>query len=135
MRNRNASLFSMEEDITIKLQAQHEPWRWHLSYSNYFRAIYFIFGLMGFLGEKTINFTTHRYVYTIFNIRPPGEADDPFDTDTNYCHYHEPHKDYLYNQDWIDFIIHLFQSGVFDMENLKKSYDRKDSLNAEDYEP
>jgi len=30
---------------------------------------------------------------------------DPFETNTKYCHYDEAHKDYLFQQCWIDFLI------------------------------
>jgi len=45
------------------------------------------------LVEKILNHPRHRYIYTVFGIRPPGGADDPFDTNTDYCHYDEPHDD------------------------------------------
>jgi len=54
-------------------------------------------------GEKILNHPRHRYIYTVFGIRPPGGVDDPFDTNTDYCHYDEPHDDYVYNDKWIEF--------------------------------
>ncbi len=87
------------------------------------------------LGEKTINLVTHRYLYTVFNVRPPGNAEDPFDTNTNYCHYDEPHNDYVYSQDWVDFIIHLLQSNAIDMGHVKKYFNEGKSLNIEEFEP
>lgn len=87
------------------------------------------------IGEGALNFVTHRYLYTIFSIRPPGGAEDPFDTNTNYCHYDEPHNDYVFNQDWVDFIIHLLQTDAMDLEDAKEYFDDGETLDIEEYAP
>lgn len=85
-------------------------------------------------GDKTLNHPAHRYIYSVFKVRPPGDAEDPFDTNTDYCHYDETHHDYVYNEDWANFLIHLLQSGVT-LESIKEKFDREEALNIEEYEP
>ena len=85
-------------------------------------------------GEKILNHPRHRYIYTVFGIRPPGGAEDPFDTNTDYCHYDEPHNDYVYNDKWIEFLIHFLQS-VITIDEIKEQFDSGGILNIEEYEP
>lgn len=87
------------------------------------------------LGEKAINLVTHRYLYTIFDIRPPGDSDDPFDTNTHYCYYDETHNDYVFNQDWVKFIIHIFQTKAIDMDEIKDYFGDSEILDIDEYEP
>ena len=87
------------------------------------------------IGEGTLNFVTHRYLYTIFKVRPSGGAEDPFDTNTNYCHYDEPHNDYVFNQDWVDFIIHILQTEALDVEYTKEFFDNGEILDIEAFAP
>ena len=48
-----AVLFSVEEETTAATQAVRSPqfWKWHLSYSKCFGAVYLSFGLLGVLGS------------------------------------------------------------------------------------
>lgn len=48
----------------------------------------------------------HKCLYTIFSIRPVGVSKDhdPFNTNTSFCHYDEPHDDYLYQENWLEFV-------------------------------
>ncbi len=50
--NRKLSLFSSEEEKTADIRSQHGwlPWRWHMSYSECFGSMYFVFGILGALG-------------------------------------------------------------------------------------
>jgi hypothetical protein len=49
---KSIALFSAEEEKTtgIRSQPSWKPWGWHLSYSDCFRVVYFVFGALGFLG-------------------------------------------------------------------------------------
>ena len=48
---------------------------------------------------------THMRCWKKYKVRPPGGSKTPQDTDTKYCVYDKPHKDYLYTQEWIDFLV------------------------------
>lgn len=85
------------------------------------------------MGEGTLNLTTHQYFYTVFDVRPPRNADDPFDTNTDYCHYDEPHRDYVYNENWVQFIVHVLQSNLLTLDQLKGYFDAKEKLDIEEY--
>ena len=85
-------------------------------------------------GEKILNHPRHRYIYTVFSIRPLGGADDPFETNTDYCHYDEPHNDYVYNDKWIEFLIHLLRSDIT-IDDIKEQFDSEEILDIEEYEP
>ena len=85
-------------------------------------------------GEKKLTHTSHRYIYTVFQIRPSGDADDPFETNTDYCHYDETHKDYVYNEDWADFLIHIIQSGIT-TELMKEKFNNQEKMEIERYQP
>lgn len=84
-----------------------------------------------------LNHTDHKYLLCIFNIRPYPEflADtDPFDTNTKYCHYDEAHKDYLYQDEWVDFLIQFITANKIPRNDWKELYKQKKLLKIEDYE-
>ena len=85
------------------------------------------------LGNKILNLTNHRYFYTIFNVRPPCNDDEPFNTNTDYCHYDEPHRDYVFNEDWVNFIVHVLQSGILTVEQIKTHFKNNEKLNIDEY--
>lgn len=87
------------------------------------------------LGKGTINQATHRYLYTIFSIRPKKDSEDPFDTNTDYCHYDEAHDDYVYDEDWANFIIHVLQTEAIVIDQIKEHFAKGEKLNIKDYEP
>ena len=87
------------------------------------------------LGEGFINHPAHKYLYTVFSIRPPGGADDPFDTNTDYCHYDETHGDYVFGENWAEFIIHIYQSKIFTKEKIKTKFDANKKLYPDKYKP
>ncbi|QIN81849.1 DUF3644 domain-containing protein [Rubrobacter tropicus] len=75
---------------------------------------------------------THTCLHQLLGIRPAPDADDPFDTNTAYCHYDEAHGDYLYQDEWPDLIVDLLQSGrlvVEDVHNAKRNGEQWD-INA-----
>ena len=87
------------------------------------------------LSDGFLNHPEHRYLYTVFSIRPHGGADDPFDTNTDYCHYDETHGDYVFSESWADFIIHIYQSKTITKEKIKTKFDAKKRLNPAKYAP
>jgi len=84
---------------------------------------------------KDFNHYDHKCLCTIFSIRPFSAAKekDPFETDTRYCNYDEVHDDYLYQEDWIDFLISNINSGKFDKLFWTNSYKNEDKLSIKDY--
>ncbi|WP_319466170.1 DUF3644 domain-containing protein [uncultured Pseudodesulfovibrio sp.] len=71
------------------------------------------------LVNEVITTTHHGWIVRVFNVRPKGNADDPFETDTRFCHYDEPHDDYLYNDAWVDFLVSLFQDGKLSLDQIR----------------
>ena len=76
---------------------------------------------------------THTCLHRLFEIRPPGNTDDPFETDTSFCHYDEPHDDYVYQDTWPKFIINILQPGLTSIKKIHSAYRRKEKWNISDY--
>jgi len=87
------------------------------------------------LGNETITITHHGWIVRVFNVRPKGNADEPFETDTRFCHYDPPHCDYVYNDAWVDFLVSLFQEDKLTLDDIKKERFSAGScgLNADDF--
>ncbi len=77
----------------------------------------------------------HRCLYFIFSIRPTflDKNISPFDTNIKYCHYDEPHKDYIYSESWTNFIINLFKNSKLSIDNIKILFKNKTKLDIKDY--
>ncbi len=82
----------------------------------------------------TFNSHDHKCLWTIFKIRPSGSDIDPYNVNEVYCNYDEVHEDYLYKQEWTDFLVHLISSGMLAKEEWRGAYSKKEVLNIEDYE-
>ena len=76
---------------------------------------------------------THRCLYELFSIRPPGNSDNPSDTKTNFCHYDKAHKDYLYQDTWPELIIRLFQSGRASVPDIHAAWHNGEIWDVRDY--
>lgn len=87
------------------------------------------------LKTETINQRTHQYFYTIFNIRPSKDADNPFNTNTDYCHFDKAHGDYVYNDEWVKFVVHVLQTGGLKIGQIRDKFIRKEKLDIKNYEP
>ena len=74
--------------------------------------------------QTRLNFNQydHKCLYTIFDVRPPGSAPNPDETNTEYCHYDEVHKDYIYQNSWVDFIVKLFEVHRLTKEEIRIAY-------------
>lgn len=84
-----------------------------------------------------INHSDHKHIQAIFKIRPYkefGEDQDPFETNTKYCHYDEAHNDYLYQERWVNFLVGNITSGQLKKDFWKKSYDDKTILDIKKFE-
>lgn len=51
------------------------------------------------------NMSTHTRCWKKYDIRPTSNSTEPHITNNAYCIYDKPHKDYLYNQEWVDYLI------------------------------
>ncbi len=56
------------------------------------------------IAPKAFNMDTHTRAWKHWEVRPPVGAQDPVDCQTKYCQYDEPHGDYLYTDDWVEFL-------------------------------
>lgn len=84
--------------------------------------------------EKTgveISQSNHTDLWKAFSVRPDTKSEAKFDTLTKYCVYDEPHNDYLYTLEWVDFIVNLILKYGFNKENIHSRC--KDTLKIEDF--
>lgn len=51
------------------------------------------------------NFDTHIRCWKKYKVRPDGKSKAPSQTTAKYCIYDKPHNDYLYTNEWVDFLI------------------------------
>lgn len=51
------------------------------------------------------NINTHTCAWKYYKIRPDGRSKDPEKTKSDYCIYDRVHKDYLYTQAWVEFLV------------------------------
>lgn len=82
-----------------------------------------------------LNFTLslHAALWKIFSVRPESGSEDPFETNTEFCIYDEPHADYVYEPAWIDFIVHLFQSKKLSVEQIKLHASKNEKLDIDKF--
>lgn len=77
----------------------------------------------------------HKCLYTIFSIRPAGatKEEDPFNTNTDYCHYDEAHDDYLFQESWRALIQKNIQDGTLTKDFWKEEFKQGNQLIISDY--
>ncbi|MDJ0634048.1 MAG: DUF3644 domain-containing protein [Xenococcaceae cyanobacterium MO_188.B29] len=78
----------------------------------------------------TTNF--HAVLYKIFSVRP-SNGDDPFDTVAEFCLYDEAHDDYVYQDSWVDFLIHFMQTANFTHAELRDMQRKGKKLMIDEY--
>jgi hypothetical protein len=79
----------------------------------------------------------HKNILAIFKVRPYkgfGEVQDPFETNTKYCHYDETHNDYLYQESWVDFLETNISTQKLTKDIWKDNFDKQTVMNIETYE-
>jgi len=86
--------------------------------------------------DFTINHYDHKCLYCCFQIRPASanEIEDPFDTNTNYCHYDEVHNDYVYQDAWAELIIKGIKDGQLTREIWKTKFKNNESFDISQFE-
>ena len=72
--------------------------------------------------QSDFNQYDHRCLYTIFSVRPPGKDSNPDCTNSNYCHYDQVHKDYVYQESWVQFIVKLFEVHGVTIEEIRHAF-------------
>lgn len=82
-----------------------------------------------------LNHYDHKCLYYIFSIRPTGkdEEKEPFDTNPKFCLYDEVHKNYVFTQEWVDFLIQLISEHKLNKPQWKEKYIKKERLKIENY--
>lgn len=82
------------------------------------------------------NHYDHKCLYCCFNIRPASANDieDPFDTNTNYCHYDEVHDDYIYQDEWAELIITCINNGTLTKEMWRSKFKKRESFDISKFE-
>jgi hypothetical protein len=78
----------------------------------------------------------HKCLFNIFSVRPTrhNQVDlDPEDTITKFCHYDEAHQDYLYEGEWIEFIVALYTSHGFTQEQIRNYFRKGQRLDYREF--
>lgn len=57
------------------------------------------------LNGRRFNHRNHRQSWIYFKVRPPKGAPDPTSCNSQFCVYDAVHKDYVYSQSWVEFLI------------------------------
>ncbi|AYO58118.1 hypothetical protein CO230_08285 [Chryseobacterium sp. 6424] len=87
--------------------------------------------------SKKINHFDLKCLYYAFSIRPTAQDEgqnDPFDCNTNFCHYDEVHDDYVFQEAWVKFLVENISLEKLTKTVWKGSYDKKQKLNLEDFQ-
>lgn len=85
------------------------------------------------LPRRSMTQPLHTALYKVFEVRPVNGADDPFDTKTQYCIYDEPHNDYVYQDAWVDFLVHFMQTSGLEPKQLRQMARTGQTLKFSDY--
>lgn len=90
------------------------------------------------LASTKINSYDHVCFWSVFRVRPRGQdvasgALYAFDTNVDYCHYSEPHDDYVYTQDWVRFIVRVLDEGLLTVRDVREKYKNEETLEVKDF--
>ena len=80
-----------------------------------------------------LNQNLHVVLYKLFDIRPPNGAEDPFETQAEYCLYDETHNDYVYQDAWVDFLAHFMTTTELNSKELRKMGANNEKLKISEY--
>ena len=86
--------------------------------------------------EEKLNNYDHKCISAILGIRPYKDFNkkyDPFDTNVNFCHYDEVHKDYLYQNVWADFLIRNIKLGRLNKNLWREKFKNNEVLDIIEY--
>ncbi|MCK4982091.1 MAG: DUF3644 domain-containing protein [Victivallaceae bacterium] len=80
--------------------------------------------------DLDFNHYNHKCFYSVFSIRPrDNNSDSPFDTNVKYCHYDSTHNDYVYQDQWADFIVNCLSENKTTLKEIKEKYDNNEYYN------
>lgn len=85
------------------------------------------------LGKSTLTSNLHVTLYKMFRVRPPNGAEDPFETNSEYCLFDETHNDYVYQDAWVDFLVHFFQVGGLSPTQIRVKEQSGEYLDVSQY--
>jgi hypothetical protein len=57
------------------------------------------------LTARRFSMSDHTTAWQKHKVRPPSNAKSPENTNRDYCIYHPAHRDYTYNDKWIDLLV------------------------------
>jgi hypothetical protein len=55
--------------------------------------------------KKSFSMSDHTNAWQKHKVRPPGRSKSPEKTNRDYCIYHPAHRDYTYNDKWIELLV------------------------------
>lgn len=85
-------------------------------------------------GISNFTIASNTLLWHLFDIRPLKDAEDPFDTNPRYCYYDQAHDDYLYTDNWINFIVKVVSHCKLKIDELNDMKSQGLKLNIKDYE-
>ena len=77
----------------------------------------------------------HKCLLSVLCIRPFLEfkgVQDPYQTNTMYCHYDETHNDYVYQDAWVSFLVEKINTGVLTKDMWVSKFKNKETIVIED---
>ena len=86
-----------------------------------------------YLNRKAVTQHLHVILYKLFEIRPSNGADDPFETNAEFCLYDEPHSDYVYQEAWVSFLVHFMQTTALEPKDLREKERNGEKLEIDQY--
>jgi len=87
----------------------------------------------GHLAGNRLTQNLHVVLYKLFSIRPPNGSEDPFETNTEFCLYDETHNDYVYEDAWVEFLVHFLQTTNLSSDQLRTMEKEGRLLNLEEH--
>ena len=85
------------------------------------------------LPKNILTQNLHVTLYKLFSIRPPNGAEDPFETNAEFCLFDETHNDYVFQDAWVEFLVHFFQVSGFTPAQLRTKERAGETLRVDQY--
>lgn len=81
----------------------------------------------------------HAAFYAVFGVRKSNREISagalPTATDTRFCIYDDPHNDFVYTEQWADFLIHVLATGVMTIDQVRRLHKAGKVLAIDEYLP
>lgn len=76
----------------------------------------------------------HMCLYWCFKVRPiKRDKEKPHITNTKYCHYDEVHRDYVFTDNWVNFIVNCIQNKKLKKAEWRRKFKNEERLDLRDY--